>query len=161
MTLRLTRANRWRAGWLLAVVYWLCVLTPTISFALPGQARAALCLTDNDRGLGIMHVHEPSLLVVQHAGGGGQAPEGAEAFAHSGQVRDHGQRKSAGESSLPTKDRHTAPHGQCCGMVCVSALPAAIVEIVKPSEPSAFCVSETCRNVADKSPPRLYRPPIS
>jgi hypothetical protein len=163
MFVRLTRANRLRAGWLLAVVYLLCVLAPTISFALPGEARAALCLTDEDHSLRIMPVHEASRLVVQHVHGGGQAHEHSDASAQSGHVSDHDHLKSsaAGEPSSPAGGGHKAPAGQCCGMVCVSALPATIIEIVKPSEPATLCVSKTYQNVADKSPPRLYRPPIS
>lgn len=160
---RLTRANRLRAGWLLAVVYVICVLAPTISFALPGQARAALCLTDEGHGRGIMYVHEAGRLVAQQVHEGGRAHEHSEASALSGHDSDHDKLKSfaAGKSSSPAGGGHKAPAGQCCGMVCVSALPATIIEIVKPSEPATVCISETYQNVADKSPPRLYRPPIS
>src|SRR3981081_4794685 len=46
MFVRLTRAKRLKAGWLLALVYMLCVLAPTISFALPGSQAVAPCLID-------------------------------------------------------------------------------------------------------------------
>jgi len=50
---------------------------------------------------------------------------------------------------------------QCCGLMCVTALPATVVEIVKPSAPTALCEVEGYRKVTDNAPARLYRPPIS
>jgi hypothetical protein len=45
--------------------------------------------------------------------------------------------------------------------MCVTALPAALIDIVKPSAPTALCEVEGYRKVTDNAPPRLYRPPIS
>jgi hypothetical protein len=45
--------------------------------------------------------------------------------------------------------------------MCVTAIPATVADIVKPSAPTALCEVEGYRNVADNAPPRLYRPPIT
>jgi hypothetical protein len=51
--------------------------------------------------------------------------------------------------------------GKCCGLMCVTALPAIDVSVTKPSAPKAVRMSETFRTLRDNAPPRLYRPPIS
>jgi hypothetical protein len=45
--------------------------------------------------------------------------------------------------------------------MCVSALPATLIDIVTPSVPMAVCEAEGYRKVTDNAPSRLYRPPIS
>lgn len=57
-----------------------------------------------------------------------------------------------------------APHlsgGECCGLMCVTALPATLIEVVRPFPPPVLCEVEGYRKVTDSAPPRLYRPPIS
>jgi hypothetical protein len=39
------------------MAYLLCVLAPTISYALPGVHAKALCLTDQNHVPGMVHVH--------------------------------------------------------------------------------------------------------
>src|SRR5258705_12803341 len=41
MLTSLTRLKRLRAGWIIVLIYLLCVLAPTISFALPGSQAVA------------------------------------------------------------------------------------------------------------------------
>ena len=48
-----------------------------------------------------------------------------------------------------------------CAMLCVSALPADLPSIVKPSQPVSMCVIETSRSVPGEPPTLLYRPPIA
>ena len=36
-----------------------------------------------------------------------------------------------------------------------------LIDIAKPSAPTALCEVEGCRRVTDNAPPQLYRPPIS
>src|SRR3977135_495532 len=55
MLIRLSKLKRLRAGWLLALVYLLCVLAPTLSFALPGSQAAAPCLIDASHMPGMVH----------------------------------------------------------------------------------------------------------
>ena len=143
-----------RAGWLVALAYLLCVLAPTISFALPGAHAPARCRTDQNHVPGMVHVH----FEAQHVHDGGEIHDHAAAQAHS----EDGHSMSVASDSKSASEK--APHksgGECCGLMCVSAIPATVVDIVKPSAPTALCEVERYRNVADNAPPRLYRPPIT
>jgi hypothetical protein len=166
MLMRLTRAGRLRAGKILASIYMLCVLMPALSFAFADGALAAPCLTDPDHAMGIVHVHETATGTVGHV--------------HDASPHDHAQSAKAGHyddkemaphsamasadiqaPSPPAHDGHKAPGAQCCGMVCISAVPASVTDFVAPPAPTSRCASETYRSVAGKAPPTLYRPPIS
>ena len=155
MLVRLTRAKRLRAGWLIALAYLLCVLAPTISYALPGVHAPARCLTDQNHVPGMVHIHSE----LQHLHDDGHAHDHTAAQGNS-TGHDHSMSVESDSKSVP----ENAPHksgGECCGLMCVSAIPATVVDIVKPSAPTALCEVEGYRNVADNAPPRLYRPPIS
>lgn len=54
-----------------------------------------------------------------------------------------------------------ATDGQCCGLMCLTALPATLVEIVTSCVPAAAQAIEAYREVADNGPSRRYRPPIA
>ncbi len=160
MLTRLTRPKRLRAGWLIALVYMLCVLAPGVSFAFADGSRAAPCLTDENHGLGIVHVHEYG--TSQHVHKDGHVHEHLDGKAHFDKLNSPDSMTSvADETSDPATDHHKASGGQCCGMVCLSALPTTVIDIVKPSMPTSVCESESYRNVVDNAPPRHYRPPIS
>ncbi len=154
MLVRLTRTKRLRAGWLVALAYLLCVLAPTISYALPGVHAPAPCLTDENHVPGMVHVHSE----LQHVHDDGHIHDHPAAQVNSG-GGDHPMSVASDSKSAPN-----APHtsgGECCGLMCVTAIPAKVVDIVKPSAPTALCEVEGYRNVADNAPPRLYRPPIT
>jgi hypothetical protein len=103
----------------------------------------------------MVHVHsEP-----QHVHGDGQIHDHAVAQAHFG-GGDHSMSMASDLQSDPEKAPHKSG-GECCGLMCVTALPAKVVDIVKPSAPTALREAERYRNVADKASPRHYRPPIS
>jgi hypothetical protein len=159
MLMSLTRLKRVRAGWIVALIYLLCVLAPTISFALPGSLAVAPCLTDASHAPGMVHLH--SKMLTQHVHEDGRAHDHSGAHSH---VRTDGDHRSTSMAlnakSVPEKAPHSSD-GQCCGLMCVTALPATLVNIVKPSAPTALCEVEGYRKVTDNAPPRLYRPPIS
>lgn len=154
MLVRLTRRRRLRAGWLIALVYLLCVLAPTISYALPGAHAPARCLTDENHVPGMVHVHSEPQHV--HADGHTHDHAAAQGLAAGD---DDSISMTSDSKSVPEKARHSSD-GQCCGLMCVTALPATVVDLVKPSAPTALCEVESYRNIADNAPPRLYRPPI-
>lgn len=54
----LTKRRRWRAAALLAVLYALCLATPTAVMAFSPAAIPAHCLTDDHQDAGVMHVHQ-------------------------------------------------------------------------------------------------------
>ncbi|MBR2119599.1 MAG: hypothetical protein V4458_07820 [Pseudomonadota bacterium] len=162
MFVHLTKAKRLRAGWLLALVYLLCVVAPGFSFALSDGSRTALCPMDGSHQFGIMQVHQSGVRTLQDVQRDGHVhahPAGYSHFSMSDTSDDP--ISIAGETSVPTDDHHKSSGMQCCGMICVSALPAALVEIGKPSQPMSRSVSETYQHLAGNASSRHYRPPIS
>jgi hypothetical protein len=154
MLTSLTRLKRLRAGWIVALVYLLCVLAPTLAFALPGSRAVTPCLTEAAHGSGIVHLHTDA--PIQHVRVDGHEHDHDQASVHS-----HARLMMAiNAKSVPEKAPRSSD-GQCCGLTCVSALPVTLIDIVKPSAPTAFCEVEGYRKVTDNAPPRLYRPPIS
>jgi hypothetical protein len=158
MLMSLTRLKRVRAGRIVALIYLLCVLAPTMSFALPGLHSLASCLTDTNHVSGMMHVHAEAPTAHVHADG--HVHDHAMAHSHAGPSDAGSIQASAASEQTPSKESHSSD-GQCCGLMCVTALPATVIDIVKPAAPTALCELEGFRNVADNAPPRHYRPPIS
>jgi hypothetical protein len=159
MLMSLTRLKRVRAGRIVALIYLLCVLAPTISFALPGLHSLASCLTDTNHVPGMMHVHAEAQTAHVHRDG--HVHDHAVGHSHASPSDDAASiQASTAPEQTPSKGSHSSD-GQCCGLMCVTALPATVIDIVKPAAPTALCEVEGFRNVADSAPPRLYRPPIS
>jgi hypothetical protein len=158
MLVRLSRSKRLRAGWLVALIYLLCVLAPTISFALPGSRAVSPCLTDASRVAGVIHVHNE--VPAQHVHKDGHMRDHSGAYSHASSGDDYSISTALNSRSVPEKAPHSSD-GQCCGLMCITALPATLIDIVKPSAPTALCEIEGYRKVTDNAPPRLYRPPIS
>lgn len=161
MLVRLTRARRLRAGQLLALVYALCVLAPTLSFALPGSLAVSPCLTDANHVPGMMHVHAGT--PAPHLHGDDKLHHGTDVqgVAHShASTTDDAATLAAVPDPAPTKGPHGSS-GQCCGLMCLTALPAALVEVVTPSVPTVCRQIAGYVAVADNGPSRLYRPPIA
>lgn len=157
MLVRLTRAQRLKAGWFIALAYLLCVLAPTISFALPGQHPVAPCLTGESHMVGMVHVSNSA---SAHLHGDGHAHD--HSAMHSSAAHADGDQASVAidDASGSHKAPH-APKGLCCGLMCVSALPATLTDIVTPAVPTTLRVTDGYRAVTDSAPARLYRPPIS
>lgn len=153
MFVRLGRAKRFRAGWLVALTYLFCVLAPAMSFAVPGSHALAPCLTDPGRAPGVIHVH--SDMPTQHSH---MVDRSGASHANFGDDRSVSMAPDG--KSLPGKAPHSSD-GQCCGLMCVTALPATGIDIVKPSAPTALCKVDGYAKVTDNAPSRLYRPPIS
>lgn len=154
MLIRLTKGTRLKAGRLVALAYLLCVMTPSATFAFGDGTRAAPCLTESEHGRGPVHVHE--LTVPAHADThvhARNAPHVHEAAAAALDAVETSLDDGAGD--------HHKSGGDCCGLMCVTALPAAIADFGRPAAPETLCVSATYRSVADSAPPRHYRPPIS
>lgn len=159
MLVRLTSAKRLMAGRVIALAYALCVLAPTLSFALPGSHAVSPCLTDANRMSGMMHFHADASTAHMH--GDGNKHDHAGAHSHVDPSQDIAPTKaSAVPEQSPSKGSHESG-GQCCGLMCLTALPATLVEIVTPSVPTASHESGGYLEVADDGPPSLYRPPIT
>lgn len=147
------------AARVIALAYALCVLAPTLSFALPGSQAVSPCLTDKKHVPGMMHFHADAPTAHMHADG----IQHDHALAHSHALQSHDiapTKASAVPEQFPAKESH-ASGGQCCGLMCLTALPATLVEIVTPSVPTASHEIGDYLEVADDGPPSLYRPPIT
>lgn len=159
MFVGLTRTKRLRAGWIITLAYLFCVLAPTLSVALPGSHAIAYCLTDDDHVAGLAHVHNEG--IAQRVHKDGQMHDHSGAPTHVQAVGDHHAKFVAlSDGSGPAKAPHPAD-GKCCGLMCVTALPATDANVAKPLLPKAIRVSEIFRTLRDNAPPRLYRPPIT
>jgi hypothetical protein len=157
MIIGLTRTRRVGAGWFVALTYLLCVLAPTLSFALPGSRAVTPCLTEAAHGPGMVHMHADA--PIQHVQIDGHGHDHVNVHSHANSAdQDHAMAFNG--KSVPEKAPHSSD-GQCCGLACASALPATLIDIVKPSVPTALCEVEGSRKVTDNAPPRLDRPPIS
>jgi hypothetical protein len=139
MLMGLTRAARSRVASAVALLYLFCVLAPAAAFAFGDGARLVNCLTDDNHGLRSAHVHH----VHQHDGGNAHVHADGTSHEHS--------KAPDGKFS----------DGQCCGLICLSALPASISEVQTPALPAMVAVSANQEDIAGKTPDRLYRPPIS
>jgi hypothetical protein len=156
MLVRLKRSKRLRAGRLVALVYLLCVLAPTLSFALPGSKAVSPCLADAEHVPGMMHVHVASHVDAdEHMHG--------HAMAHT-HVASPDQAASVQAPTVPEQTPSKGSHssdGNCCGLMCLSALPATLVEVATPSVPRASTEVDRNREVAESGPSERYRPPIA
>lgn len=158
MLVGLTRTQRVKAGWLIALAYLFCVLAPTLSFALPGGQATPYCLTDEDHVPGMVHVHHEGIM---HVHNDGHAHHHSGIQTHAGSSADHDVKPVALKSDAdPEKAPHSAD-GKCCGLTCISALPATLVNVAKPLAPKAIREAESYRKLTDNTPPLRYRPPIS
>jgi len=135
-------ARLWAAS-ILAGLYALCVLAPAAAFAFGDGQHAAHCLTDDNHGLGAFHSHQDD--GHRHGGTKVHVHEDGTIHDHSKSKHDHG--KSSG--------------AQCCGLVCLSALPAMLADMPSPPLPTALEVFADQDSVSGEAPDRLYRPPIS
>ena len=121
------------------MLYLLCVLAPTAAFAIGDGSRIVNCLTNDNHGLQSAHIHH----LHQH---------------DSGKAHVHADGTSHGHSKAPGGK---SSDGQCCGLICLSALPASVSEVQTPALPAMVAVSADQEDVAGKTPDRLYRPPIA
>jgi hypothetical protein len=157
MLTRLSQSGRLLAGRLLALVYLACVLAPGTAFAFGNARMAEHCLFDEGPAVTVSHDHAAGA-ALQHAGHvhhqhGDQA----------GATHDHSQHAQHVKQTAPAQPQSGDPSMQlqCCGMLCISALPVALREVATPGLTHAFVVSENGRHLADSVPPRHYRPPIT
>lgn len=154
MLVRLTRSRRLTAGWIAALVYLLCVLAPGAALAF-GRGPAP-CFIDE---------FVPVAVVVKSMAKSDDATGVAHRHA-DGSLHAHGathghHHADAGDAPPAHHHDNPASPGPCCAMLCVTALPADLPLIVKPSQPISLCGAETEWSAPGKVPPLLYRPPIA
>lgn len=137
----MTKANRLRAAIVMALFYAFCSVAPAAAYVF-GDGTPAHCLTgDDDHGLHGAQPHEHTA---------------ANAHVHSdGTSHDHGQAADAGKSG----EKGMPTDGKCCGLFCVSALPANLEVGNLPDPPRATSIISVERHATGQPPARLDRPP--
>jgi len=139
-----------------AAVYLFCSLAPGAALAL-GQGPAP-CLSDTSQPVAMMPMDAASADGMAHMHGDGPSHDHAGMHAHH--HADAGDAPPAHHHDGNSHDHKAAP-GPCCAMLCVTALPADLPLMVKPSQPTSLCAIEMMRSAASNAPPLLYRPPIA
>lgn len=161
MLVRLTRKRRLKAGWLVALVYMLCILAPTLSYALPGEHAPAHCLTMEGMS-GSMHMHDEAVQPM-HAHLDGQQHDHASAQPAS--MSDAADMMTMSDDmdgdGMPAKKAPHTTSGQCCALMCVTAMPASLVDFAMPPMPTLVRIATSYRATADNAPAVQYRPPIA
>lgn len=151
MLTQLTRVMRVKAARVLVALYAFCLVAP-VSFAFAGSALAH-CLTSPAQVQHVGHVHGEAAHVHQgvthaHAGHDHQAPANTES---TGATHDHaGMTDSGGKSAAPA----------CCGVMCITALPASMFELTPRTMTHASVVASSDAGIPGEAPDLLYRPPI-
>jgi len=150
MFVRLTRSRRLTAGWTAALVYLLCVLAPGAALAF-GRGPAPCFIDEFVPVALIAKSNDSAPMTHMHADG---------SLHEHGAMHGH---HHADASDAPPAHHHdgTASPGPCCAMLCVTALPADLPLMVKPSHPISPSAAETEWSAPGKAPPLLYRPPIA
>jgi hypothetical protein len=138
---RRTKTFKARVARILVAVYALCVLAPAGALALGDAAHAAHCLTHDHHAVGQAHDRADTARAHTHADG--------MSHAH-------------GTSREQTADHsHGKPTNECCGLFCLTALPAPIADLASGPAFGSVPVSTAPDDRAGRGPDLLYRPPIS
>ncbi|WP_409363154.1 hypothetical protein [Bradyrhizobium liaoningense] len=138
---------RIRVGRLVALAYLFCVLAPAAALAL--GTGPAPCLDD---------ALPADLVPAQHQMQAGHIHDGG---SHD-HAAPHAHHQIAAQDA-PTSHHHDGKGagGPCCGMMCVSALPADLPVVAKPLLPVSACTPEIVASLHSAAPPLHYRPPIA
>lgn len=149
MLKRLSRAARVNAARVLVALYALCVVMPVAGFAFGNSAAAVHCLTDP----------APVVVQTQHSAHQHDALAHQDHAAHS---HDHSAMAMADDAG--TGADHTGLKGAsapaCCGVMCVSALPASLFELTPRTVHHASIAASSDAGISGEAPELLYRPPI-
>lgn len=148
---------RVKAAWLLAVFYVVCIVSPALSFAF-GAERNASCVVEENHLSGGAYIDLARADSVHHVRTAHQSSPQANLEIRSASF------DTVGEASevIPGSDDTRKHRGsQCCGLSCVSALPAALAEVGQPAVPPMKRSAAVMRVLADKAPKPLHRPPIA
>lgn len=136
----------------IAVLYALCVLTPSAAAAFGIGDQPAHCFTEQQLGL---HVHQAA---AGHARGGARAHEHAHMQAHV--HNDSAAHRHADSHHPGTRDRDNDP-AACCGLFGVTAMAVdPQVDLGAPSRHSAI-LPASFEELSGRGPDRINRPPIA
>ena len=139
----LTKTLRVKAAIVLAALYTLCILAPTVAFALSENPAMAHCLTEGHVGV---HDH-------------GANPEyGGKLHVHAdGTAHQH---HDDGAPPQPSRDDGKAAIAACCGLFSVVAIPGEPIPSFGLHSLAAVVLSVLTEAPSGRGPERINRPPI-
>jgi hypothetical protein len=147
-------------GRLVALIYLVCILAPGSALAF-GDARLNEHCLFGDLPIAAVAHHEGSAGHTAHSATGHHDHGGQSAgVTHH---HEHDDRMAASTNQMPsdsTSHQHQTMDPQCCGMLCVAALPASISDVVTPCPAHTVSLPDVGGHLADNLPLRHYRPPI-
>ena len=161
MLVRLTRNRRTKAGWFVALIYLLCIMAPTLSYALPGERTVVPCMSMESAMPSSMHMHGQDVQPIHAYIGDHIHDHSAHAMAMADDVDQSLMAAAIASDETPSKKGAHSTGGQCCAQMCVSAMPASLVDFARPAIPTLVRIAVIYRAVADNAPAVHYRPPIS
>ena len=144
MLVRLTRVVRSRCAGIFAALYLICILAPAAAFAFGEGSQTAHCLTEASLSA---HVHGKSADASPHS--------------HAGAAPHSHAKGTSADHSHDDGDDDAAANSNCCGLFCLSSLPAGLVAISPAAAPASMATFPIAQEMAGSAPDRLYRPPIA
>jgi hypothetical protein len=151
MLTRLTRTTRLKAARMLIALYAFCVVFPVAGFAFSNTAAVPHCLTGAVQAEPVVHRHGEGQGHAHHGDAHQGHDHGSVAVADDSGLNDHGgMTHSGGKSTVPA----------CCGVMCVSALPASLFELAPRTMHQLSVIAFSDAGIPGEAPDRLYRPPI-
>jgi hypothetical protein len=139
-----TKAFRSRAAIVLAALYGLCILAPSVAFAFSDNPAVAHCLTEGHVG-----VHDRAAL-HDH---GGKLHVHANGTAH--------QHHHDGAAPPPAGDDGKAAIATCCSLFSVVAIPGEPDLSLAPYSPASVVAPALGEALSGRGPERINRPPIA
>jgi hypothetical protein len=140
-----SKGFRIRAALVLAALYALCILAPSVAFALSDNPSIAHCLTEGHVGV---HVHGDNTHV--HADG----------TAHQHHDRGTAHRHHDDGTSPKSSADGKGSVANCCGLFSVVAMSGEPDLVLAPSTHLSAFVGAPREVLSGRGPDRLYRPPI-
>ena len=139
----LTKTLRVKAAIVLAALYALCILAPSVAFAFSDNPAIAHCLTEGHVGVhdhGAKHEH------------GGKLHVHADGTAH--------QHHDDGAVPQPSGKDSKAAIATCCGLFSVVAIPGEPVPSFGFDSPASVVLPALGEALSGRGPERINRPPI-
>ncbi len=143
-----------------ALIYLLCVLAPSSAFAFGNARLSEHCLFDDSAVAGLTYQPDTASSEAK-----AHSPDHEPVSHHAEAMHHHHRSMQVVDESVPAAPHHSHHHStldqQCCGMLCIAAMPVALTEVAMPSSPRDFLMPEAGRHLVERWPAQLYRPPIS
>jgi len=135
MLIRVTKAIRIRAALVLAILFGVCAISPSLALAFSDSSSATHCLTDGHHGTAKSQKHDHG----------------------AGEVASH---SHSGEGQADADQSGDVAPGNCCGVFCLTALSASIDHSFAPQVNASTPYPALQDAVVGSGPGRINRPPI-